>query len=125
MRYYLSVWKKSFTIEGRARRKEFFAFSLINFLVTVVLAIAATAATAANPESGLSLAMTVIYVLFAIAVIIPSWAVSIRRLHDINRSGWWVLITFVPFLGLIFLVFMFLDSHPHENEYGVSPKYTE
>ena len=122
MNLYLSAWKKSFTIQGRARRKEFFVFSLVNFLILLALAFITTVV---NPAGSLYLVMVGIYVLFAIALIIPSWTVSIRRLHDIGRSGWCVLITLVPVLGLIFLVFMFFDSHPHENEYGVSPKYTE
>ena len=55
---------------------------------------------------------------------IPNLAVTIRRLHDQDKSGWWLLISFIPFGGLVLLVFMFIDGTPGENEYGPSPKDT-
>jgi uncharacterized membrane protein YhaH (DUF805 family) len=72
-----------------------------------------------NPETGLGLFSG----LYALGVMIPAMAVSIRRLHDTGRSGWWLLITFVPVIGaIVFLYFMVLDSNPESNEYGPSPK---
>lgn len=61
--------------------------------------------------------------LYTLAVLIPSIAVSVRRLHDTNRSGWWLLISLVPLVGAIVLfVFLVLDSHPGEHQYGSNPK---
>ncbi len=53
----------------------------------------------------------------------PTLAVSVRRLHDIGRSGWWLLIAFIPLIGaIVLLIFMVLDSKPNNNDYGESPK---
>ncbi len=74
-------------------------------------------------ESGslFTLGMTPLWI-FALALIIPSLAVTVRRLHDTNRSGWWYLITFVPLGGIVLLVFMCLDSEPGSNKWGPNPK---
>ena len=64
--------------------------------------------------------------LFVLAMLIPSLAVTFRRLHDTDRSGWWLLIGFVPLIGsIVILVFMIQDSQPGENQYGTNPKATE
>jgi uncharacterized membrane protein YhaH (DUF805 family) len=64
--------------------------------------------------------------IFSLAVLIPSIAVSVRRLHDIDRTGWWVLISLVPLIGwIVLLVFHGQDSTPGTNRYGPSPKSTE
>lgn len=60
---------------------------------------------------------------YSLAVLIPGIAVSVRRLHDTDRSGWWLLIAFVPLLGaIVLLVFMVQDSVPGQNQYGANPK---
>lgn len=72
-----------------------------------------------NPETGLGILSGI----YALGVMIPGMAVSVRRLHDTGRSGWWLLITFVPVIGaIVFLYFMVLDSNPETNEYGPSTK---
>lgn len=61
--------------------------------------------------------------IYTLAVLIPSLAVTVRRLHDIGRSGWWLLIAFIPLIGaLILLIFTVLDSKPGSNQYGPDPK---
>jgi len=61
--------------------------------------------------------------LYALAVIVPGLAVTVRRLHDTGRSGWWILISLVPFVGgIILLVFMCLESEPGPNLHGLNPK---
>jgi uncharacterized membrane protein YhaH (DUF805 family) len=64
-----------------------------------------------------------LYALYNLAVIIPALAVSVRRLHDTGRSGWWLLVGVVPLIGcFILLVFTLQDSDPGDNEYGPNPK---
>ncbi len=61
--------------------------------------------------------------IYMLAVLIPGIAVSVRRLHDTNRSGWWLLISLIPLIGaIVLIVFLASDSKPEENQYGVNPK---
>jgi len=63
-----------------------------------------------------------IWILMALALVIPSLAISVRRLHDSGKSGWWYLIAFIPYIGsLILIVFMCLDSQPGRNKWGTNP----
>ncbi len=113
MNHYLTVLKKYTTFTGRARRAEYWMFTLFNIIIAVVLGVLDAVIGSPGILGG-------IYVL---AVLLPSIAVSIRRLHDTGRSGWWLLIVFVPFIGaIVFLVFSVLDSQPGNNAYGPSPK---
>jgi uncharacterized membrane protein YhaH (DUF805 family) len=119
MNWYLAVLKKYAEFTGRARRKEYWMFALINFLIYVVLVVIDVQSGMSNP-----MGLGVLSGLYSLAVFVPSLAVSVRRLHDTDRSGWWLLILLVPLIGLIvFLVFMLLDSQPGENRHGPSPKY--
>lgn len=66
---------------------------------------------------------TLFFLVYSLAMIIPSIAVTVRRLHDTNRSGWFILINFVPLIGpIVVFVFMVLDSDPDANQYGPNPK---
>ena len=113
MNWYLKVLKNYVGFEGRARRTEYWMFVLFNFLAAVVLAIV---------EYSLGLE-SILSVLYSLAILLPSLAVAVRRLHDTGRSGWWILINLVPIVGgIILLVFMCLDSQEGENQYGVNPK---
>lgn len=115
----VDYWKKVVlenyaTFEGRARRAEFWWFWLANVIVFVVLTILATA---------ISNVFWVLYALYAVAMIVPSIAVAVRRLHDTGKTGWLLLIGLIPFGGLVLLVFYLLDSTPGTNQYGTSEKY--
>ena len=135
MNWYLEVLKKYAVFEGRARRKEYWFFVLFNILISIVLAFIDQLTGNVDAEVGLGIltgnvdAETGIGILsgiYALGVAIPGIAVSVRRLHDTGRSGWWLLITFVPVIGaLVFFYFMVLDSDPERNEYGPSPKGNE
>ena len=113
MNWYLEVLKKYAVFGGRARRKEYWMFCLFNIIVALVLAVI----------DGLAGTSGVIAMLYSLAVLIPGIAVSVRRLHDTGRNGWWLLIVLVPAIGaIVFLVFMVQNSSPGKNQYGANPK---
>lgn len=119
MNWYIGVLKKYAVFRGRARRKEFWTFIFFNLMATFVLSFLDIMmgtfnwATGGGPLSGL----------YGLGVLIPSVAVTVRRLHDTGRTGWWFLIGFIPVVGaLILLYFMISDSQPGTNEYGPNPK---
>ena len=119
MDWYLEVLKKYAVFEGRAGRKEYWFFILFNILISMALGYVDWLTGNINPETGLGILSGI----YALGVMIPGMAVSVRRLHDTGRSGWWLLITFVPVIGaIVFIYFMVLDSKPEINEYGASPK---
>ena len=67
----------------------------------------------------------VIGILYSLVILIPSIAVSVRRLHDTSRSGWWLLLCLIPLIGMVvLLIFMVQDSKPGQNQYGPNPKET-
>jgi uncharacterized membrane protein YhaH (DUF805 family) len=116
MDWYLKVVKNYAGFSGRARRKEYWMFFLFNVVISVVLAVLG-AVTGATTLFG------AVSVLYFLALLIPGIAVTIRRLHDTGRSGWWILIGLVPLVGFIILiVFMVQDSQPGPNQYGPNPK---
>jgi uncharacterized membrane protein YhaH (DUF805 family) len=120
MSWYLKVLRNYAVFHGRARRQEYWYFVLINVIISVALAIVDGVTGTYNSDVGLGLLSGI----YTLAVLIPGIAVSVRRLHDIGRSGWWLLIVLVPLVGAIVLfIFMVLDSKPEQNEYGPSPKY--
>ena len=119
MEYFLEALQKYMVFLGRSRRKEYWFFVLFNFLISLVLTIVDGMIGTYNPMTG----MGFLSGLFGLAMFIPGLSVSVRRLHDTDRSGWWLLIAFLPILGwLILLVFMILDGTPGPNRFGESPK---
>ena len=134
MNWYFKVWKQYADFSGRARRLEFWLFILINTLIIsalssllVPLGAYGLIASMGSPMGTGSLAPIVIVLIllvcFFIAIIIPSLAVSVRRLHDTGKSGWFILLWFIPFIGLIILlVLCIIESQNGENKWGVNPK---
>jgi len=121
MNWYLTVLKKYAVFSGRARRKEYWMFVLFNMIFAVVAALLDNLLGTAIENVGYGL----FYFLYMLAVLIPSLAVVIRRLHDIGKSGWWIFITFIPLIGSIWLlVLLVTDSQPGVNQYGPNPKET-
>jgi uncharacterized membrane protein YhaH (DUF805 family) len=119
MNWYLQALRQYATFEGRSRRKEYWFFVLFNMLAVIALAIVDDLAGTFSEEAQMGLFSG----LYLLAVFIPGLAVSVRRLHDIGRSGWWVLIGLIPILGsLVLLVLAALDSQPGGNRYGPNPK---
>ena len=113
MNWYFEVLKKYAVFDGRAHRTEFWLFFLFSFIISFFLGVIV----------GLVESLWFITTLYALAVLIPGLAVSVRRLHDTNRSGWWILTGLVPILGWIaLLIFYVEDSRPGANQYGPNPK---
>ena len=115
-----SVFGNYATFSGRARRSEYWYWVLFTFLVGVVAAVADQLLgwhiSGSNPGGWLSLA-------FAVIVAIPSIAVTMRRLHDTGRSGWWWLVSAICGIGAIIVFFFCIgDSNPGANQYGPNPK---
>ncbi|MCG7417073.1 MULTISPECIES: DUF805 domain-containing protein [Microbacterium] len=114
-------FKKYATFTGRASRSEYWWWALVQAVVSFALTLLALATGGptvdelGNPTapSGLGLVFFVIYLLWALATIVPHLALTVRRLHDTNRSGFWIFIAFVPFVGgLVLFIFMLLPSNP-------------
>lgn len=119
MNWYLDVLKKYAVFNGRARRKEYWYFALFNILISIILAILDNMLGSFSTAAGMGLLGGI----YALAIFIPGLAVSIRRLHDTGRSGWWLLILLIPLVGaIVLLIFMLQDSTPGENAYGENPK---
>ena len=113
MNWYIEVLKKYAVFSGRARRKEYWYFVLFSTLIAIVLAIIDGVTGSLSAEAGIGLLSGI----YALGVLIPSIAVGVRRLHDTNRSGWWLLIALIPIIGaIVLLVFLADDSKPEENQ---------
>ena len=114
MNFYLDAWKKYATFGGRSRRKEFWFFVLVNMVISLVLG----AITGSLESVG-----TIILYGFSLAIFVPGIAVSVRRLHDIGKSGWWLCVNFVPVIGsLWFIMLVAKDSQEGDNQWGAYPK---
>lgn len=122
MNYYTDVLKKYATFSGRARRKEYWMFVLWNFIIGLVLNVLSSVFVKAG-IAPLTLLLYGVTILYYLAVVIPSLAVLVRRLHDTGRSGWWVLIGLVPIIGgIVLIIFAVMDGQPGDNAYGSNPK---
>ncbi|MBS7455550.1 DUF805 domain-containing protein [Coralloluteibacterium stylophorae] len=115
MNWYVSVLKQYATFSGRARRTEYWMYTLINLLILFGLMVV-------DALIGTSGGIGVLSLIYSLAVMLPGIAVTVRRLHDTGRSGWWVLIALVPVAGIVLLVFMCLEGEAGSNDYGVDPK---
>jgi len=117
---FASFWKNYVNFSGRARRAEYWKAVLGLVLCGIPLAIAdAVAFPDVVMETGLGLFSG----LFVLAIFLPTLSLTVRRLHDSSKSGWWYLVTFVPFIGsLILFIFTVLDSTSGTNKWGPSPK---
>lgn len=110
--YFLDVVKNKYAqFDGRADRPEFWYYTLFSFIIAIATAIIDSI-----------LGMSLIGLLFALALLIPNIAISIRRLHDINKSGWWLLVALIPLIGaLVLIAFYVMPSDPNDNQYGPRP----
>ena len=119
MSWFVEALMKYAVFSGRSRRMEYWYFALFVILISIALSIIDGLIGTYPRTMGAGLLSSI----FSLAVLIPSIAVTVRRLHDIDRSGWWVLISLVPLIGWIFLlVFTVQHSTPGTNRYGPNPK---
>lgn len=119
MNWWITCMKKYADFSGRARRTEYWMFVLFNTIFAIVAAVLDNVLGLASEDTFGG----IMYGLFSLAIILPTWAVTVRRLHDVGKSGWSILISLIPLIGGIwFFVLTVTDSQPSENEYGANPK---
>ena len=122
MEWFLKVMRQYADFNGRARRKEYWMFYLFSLIFSV---------TAIILDNVLGIAIEGIgygplYLIFALAVMIPNLAVMVRRLHDVNKSGWMFLVALIPIAGAIWLLVLLCTEGDHgDNKYGPNPKNEE
>lgn len=118
MNWYLEVLKKYAVFNGRARRKEYWMFVLGNLIVAIIASVLDSVLFGSK-----TVGLGPLYLIYMLAVLVPGLAVSVRRLHDVGKSGWFILIAFIPIVGPIWLlVLTCMDGQPGENPYGPNPK---
>ncbi len=120
MNWYYKVLRQYSDFNGRARRTEYWMFTLINALITFIFVMI-------DGKLGITLLEEIPYgyltLIYSLVVFLPSLAVSVRRLHDIGKSGWWYLVGLIPFIGGIWLLILLVtEGVAQENEYGTNPK---
>lgn len=120
MQWYTDVIKKYVVFSGRARRKEYWMFVLFNVIISIILSIIDSIAKTRSGGVG------ILGAIYSLAVLLPSLGVTVRRLHDTNKSGWWILIGIIPLIGaIILIVFTATEGTPGDNQYGPDPKAAE
>jgi len=118
MDYFLGAYKKYADFTGRARRKEYWMFILFYLIAVIVLSIIDGVIGTFSMEAGAGLLSSI----FLLGSLVPQIAITARRLHDINKSGWWQLLVIVPFIGAIVLfIFYILKGTDGDNRFGVDP----
>ena len=127
MEWYIKVLKNYANFEGRARRKEYWMFTLINVIIYIAFMIFMSVIGVIFELGVIILTLLpVISGLYTLAILVPSLAVSVRRLHDIGKSGWFILISLIPIVGsIILLVWACQEGMPEANEYGENPKLVQ
>jgi len=103
--WYISVLKKYVVFDGRATRSEYWYYALFNFIITLILAF-----------------IPILDLIYMLATFLPSLSVAIRRLHDIGKSGWWLLIGLIPIIGPFIVLFFMIQDSNEDNQYGTNPK---
>ena len=123
MNWYLKVLKQYADFSGRARRKEYWMYILFNLIFMCVAMFLDSVLGTSFDLYGESIGYGWIYLIYSLAILIPSFAVCVRRLHDIGKSGWALLMGLIPIVGgIILLVWFCKDSQVGENRFGANPK---
>lgn len=128
MKYYIDVLKNFAVFTGRARRSEFWYFFLFNTIFSIVASMIDSRVLGSTFSWNLtgetvSLPYGYVWMCYNLIVLIPGLAVSVRRLHDVGKSGWFILISLIPLIGAIWLLVLYVtDSQIGENKWGPNPK---
>jgi uncharacterized membrane protein YhaH (DUF805 family) len=121
MEWFQLAWKRYADFDGRSRRQEYWMFTLFQCLIVFAAYIVGLVLTVI----GIGVVLIGLCFIYSLISLIPSLSVSVRRLHDTGKSGWFLLIGLIPFIGgLILIIMMAIDSDPGVNEFGPSPKYS-
>ncbi len=120
MKWYLKVVRDNYAnFEGRARRQEYWMFTLFNTLFIIAIALVSGLLVSLTDVT----ALMFLYLIYALGVFIPGLAVAVRRLHDTGKSGWYYLVSLIPFIGGIWLIVLLVtEGDKGANEYGPDPK---
>ncbi len=127
MEWFIKVLRNYAVFDGRARRKEFWMFVLFNIIIGIVISIIDNIlGTTYKVDSFLganTIKIGILNSIYSLGLLIPSIAVSIRRLHDLGKSGWYYLLVFIPLIGSIWLIILFAtQGNSGENAFGPDPK---
>ena len=118
MEWYIKVLKQFNDFKTRARRKEYWMFTLFSIIISGILTLIDT-----NLGSEVNNGTGLFSGIYSLLVLVPSLAVSVRKLHDAGKSGWMLLVALIPLIGAIWLLILFCkDSQPQENKWGANPK---
>ena len=119
MSWFMISLRNYAVFSGRSQRSEYWYFALFYLIFYVVLAVLDGLTGTLDVQSGIGLFTGI----FALGLLLPSLAVSVRRLHDTGRSGWWLLIGIIPLIGtIVLIVFLAQDGEPSANRFGANPK---
>ena len=124
MEWYLKVMRDNYAnFSGRARRKEYWMFVLVQTIVMIGLAILDSVLGLDFELQGISLGYGYLYLIGIIVHFIPSLAVLVRRLHDVGKSGWFYFIFLIPIIGIIWLLVLYCtEGQKEDNKWGPDPK---
>jgi len=117
MNYYIEcITKKYFQFRGRASRKEFWMFFLINFIIVLLIGMIEGAITGQPKQN------STLLTIYSLLLFFPYLAATVRRLHDTDKSAWWLLLCFLPIIGaIILLIFLITKGTPGPNRFGPDP----
>ena len=112
LQYFIDPIQKHYVdFAGRATRKQYWMFVLFSVIISIVLGVVDAV-----------IGKQILGGIYSLAVLLPSLAIAARRLHDVSKSAWWLLIALIPLAGaLVLIYFLVQDSHP-DNDFGPSPK---
>ncbi len=116
-----TCFKKYADFSGRATRSEYWYFVLFNFIVSMVISYGTTfivLGMGVEAPSGVY-AAPLVSMLYSLAVLLPSIAVAVRRLHDVGKSGWYYFFVLIPLIGPLYLIYLFVKASDGENQYGL------
>lgn len=121
MDWFLTVVRDHYAdFTGRARRREYWMFQLVAALIAAgIMVVSVFLSMVSDALMGIGF---LLYVAFGLALVVPSLAVTVRRLHDTNRSGWFLALGMIPLVNLIVLYFMIEEGDAGTNDYGPDPK---